>query len=77
MKPISETHPSLWDTSLGLPCNGLVYAKRITELVRKHTIDKAVLKEILERKRETPFNGTEASVDLYGQVIEELWELVE
>jgi len=76
MKSIEETHPSLPIITEYLSGKEIL-RYILPEHVQKHTIDKAVLKEILERKRETPFMGTEAAADLYGQVIDELLGLVE
>ena len=45
--------------------------------IQAHTIDKAVLREIMTRDRHTIFKGTEGSDDVNSQVLEDIWKLLE
>ena len=81
MKSIKETHPSLiqdWDELLNWDSSHRGYDKElIVKQIQKHTVDKAVLKEILKKDRPTPFRGDQASSEVYGGIVEDIYQLLE
>ena len=78
MKSIKETHPSLCkDLMKNITKDWMMIENFPIDKIQKHTVDKSVLKEILEKDRPTPFYGDQASSEVYGGIVEDIYQLLE